>query len=50
MGRECSLHAEQEEFIQDFGRKIKMSISLGRRTSRWLDNIKINKILWYGLD
>jgi len=52
MGEPCSLHWIDEKCIHNFGRKTLERRPLGRRRSRWEDNIRMDlrQIGWEGVD
>ena len=41
MGKACSTYGVEERYIPGFGGKTGRNEPLGRRSSRWEDNIKI---------
>jgi hypothetical protein len=51
MGRACSTHGSEEEYISNFGRKARKK-QLGKPRSKWEDNIKadLTEKGWIGMD
>jgi hypothetical protein len=50
MGRACSTSGEKRNACRILGGKPEGKIPLGRPRRRWVDNIKIDRMEWYGLD